>query len=253
MNPGIKKIFFVVGAQRSGTTYLYHMLDAHPEICMARPVSPEPKFFLSENATEHIVRYEKTFYSHADSRTRIFGEKSTSYCEYDSVAARIKSAYPASFIIFLLRNPVDRAISNYRFSVVNGFETRSLQEVFLQGKPPPKQISQTSANPFNYIDRGDYQKYIRRYLQHFESNKILILVLEKLTANQKAIQEIYRYLGVDDTFVPANLDKMTNLIEGDDYKRDREVEKKLSAVFEEKIRDLEKFLSLDLSLWKMAG
>jgi hypothetical protein len=78
-------------------------------------------------------------------------------------------------------------------------------------------------------------------------------VLEKLTASQKGIREIYRYLGVDDTFVPANLDKMTNLIEGYDYKRDEEVERRLSAVFEEKIRDLEKFLSLDLSLWKMAG
>jgi hypothetical protein len=38
--------FFIVGAQRSGTTYLYHLLSEHPSINMATPVWPEPKFFL---------------------------------------------------------------------------------------------------------------------------------------------------------------------------------------------------------------
>jgi len=40
-----KEHFFVVGAQRSGTTYLYNVLDEHPQIFMAKPVRPEPKFF----------------------------------------------------------------------------------------------------------------------------------------------------------------------------------------------------------------
>src|SRR5262245_35557105 len=38
--------FLIAGAPRSGTTWLYHLLDRHPQIYMARPVRPEPKFFL---------------------------------------------------------------------------------------------------------------------------------------------------------------------------------------------------------------
>ena len=38
--------FFIVGAQRSGSTYLYNLLDGHPDVCMAKHVRPEPKYFL---------------------------------------------------------------------------------------------------------------------------------------------------------------------------------------------------------------
>jgi len=251
VNHKIKKIFFIVGAQRSGTTYLYHMLDAHPEICMAKPVSPEPKYFLSKDAPDQLSLYERKFYAHADHRTRIFGEKSTSYYETDNVAARIKRAYPESVIVFLLRNPVDRAISNYHFSVMNGFETRSLREVFLKKTPPPRRPSHLSANPFRYIDRGDYLNYIRKYLQHFDQNKVLILVLENLANKAKTIQEVYRYLGVDDKYVPADLNERINPKEKNDFEDDDEVQRKLYTVFEDKIKALEEFLLLDLSIWKM--
>jgi hypothetical protein len=226
------------------------MLDAHPEVCMAKPVFPEPKYFLSKDAAERLSIYERKFYPHADQRTRIYGEKSTSYYETENVAARIKSAYPESIIVFLLRNPIDRAISNYRYSVMNGFETRSLGEAFVKKTPPPEQPSQLSTNPFRYIDRGDYLKYIQKYLRHFDQSKILILVLEHLAKNARAIQEVYRYLGVDDTFVPVDLNKMINPIEGNDFEDTDDVQRRLYSIFEDKVEELEKFLSMDLSIWK---
>ena len=41
----------VIGAQRSGTTYLHSMLEAHPDVAMAQPPRPEPKVFCSDEAT----------------------------------------------------------------------------------------------------------------------------------------------------------------------------------------------------------
>ncbi|MFC2163716.1 sulfotransferase [Acidobacteriota bacterium] len=240
----------MVGAQRSGTTYLYHMLDEHPEVCMAKPVFPEPKYFLSKNAPDQLSFYEEKFYAHADQRTLIFGEKSTSYYESHEVAARLKRAYPESAIVFMLRNPVDRAISNYRYSVMNGLETRSLREVFLKNNPPPGRPSHLSTDPFQYIDRSDYLKFIQKYLQHFNRSKVLILVLENLANNAKAIQEVYRYLEVDDKYIPADLSKIINPIEENDLEDDDEVQRKLYSVFEEKVQALEEYLAMDLSVWK---
>ena len=49
---------FIVGAQRSGSTYLYNLLDGHPEVSMIRPARPEPKFFLSQDS----ILQGKSFY-----------------------------------------------------------------------------------------------------------------------------------------------------------------------------------------------
>jgi hypothetical protein len=56
--------FFIVGAQRSGTTYLWHALNHHPEICMASPVRPEPKFFMQEELWKKGKDYyERAYFS----------------------------------------------------------------------------------------------------------------------------------------------------------------------------------------------
>jgi hypothetical protein len=115
-----KNQFFIVGAQRSGTTYLYNILDEHPEICMAQPVKPEPKYFLNKKLLDiNIDEYYKMYY-YENKKIKIYGEKSTSYYENEEVAKSIALTFPLTKIIFILANPVDRAISNYKFSVQNG-------------------------------------------------------------------------------------------------------------------------------------
>ena len=104
MNNRITDIFFIIGAQRGGTTYLYRVLDDHPEIYMAKPLKPEPKYFLSQDCQKNLDSYEKKYFDDAPRGTKIFGEKSTSYYENTSVAKRIKTAYPKSKIILILRN-----------------------------------------------------------------------------------------------------------------------------------------------------
>ena len=82
------RFFCIIGAQRSGSTYLYQVLDEHPEITMARPLRPEPKFFLDvaawKKGREH---YLARHFSDA-SPSAILGEKSTSYYERPVVAPR---------------------------------------------------------------------------------------------------------------------------------------------------------------------
>jgi len=123
------KNLFIIGAQRSGSTYLYKVLNCHPEVSMAQPVRPEPKFFLNELLVSKGKKfYEETYFSSHKLGARYFGEKSTSYIESTDAAMRIKKYYPDARILIILRDPVLRAYSNYRFSVVNKLEPLSFEQ-----------------------------------------------------------------------------------------------------------------------------
>ena len=82
--------FVIGGGQRCGTTWLYHLLDEHPQIYLAKPVRPEPKFFITEPAPgRNLDWYLKTWF--ADARDeRAVGEKSTAYLDNTEAAERMK-------------------------------------------------------------------------------------------------------------------------------------------------------------------
>lgn len=204
--------FFIAGAQRCGTTYLYHLLSQHPQIEMAEPVRPEPKFFLNDALyARGLDFYKKTFFPHANG-ARVRGEKSTSYIEYEKVAQRIASSLPAARIVFILRNPVERAISNYRFSVVHGFETLPLEEAFWQEeqRSASYDVSKVSASPFVYLRRGRYMDYIDRYLLHFPRHRIKVVLFEQIRASARPLAALYEFLGVDPVFVPHGIGRARN-------------------------------------------
>lgn len=178
--------FFIIGAQRSGTTSLYQALDAHHDIIMARPVQPEPKHFLVEGSDQPaaLATYESKFFS--DTSARWCGEKSTTYIERPDVAERIAVAYPSARIVVSLRAPLARAMSNHAFSTANGFETRPLVDGLTA--PPDMQaadgnvgsaLSNVSTSPFNYLGRSRYEQHLPVWLDRFDE-RVCVLVFEEL-------------------------------------------------------------------------
>src|SRR5690606_6151492 len=125
----------VIGGQRCGSTLLYQLLDDHPQILMAKPVRPEPKILLKETWPEEGKLFFNNYFK-ADyvEGIEFGGEKCTSYIEKPVVADRMLQVFPNCKVLAILRNPVERAISNYFFSVDNGYENRSLKEVFIEKK-----------------------------------------------------------------------------------------------------------------------
>src|SRR5262245_14449285 len=162
--------FFVVGAQRSGTTYLYYMLDEHPEIEMAKPIRPEPKFFMQDVFLESQPKDYERIYFGAKSDAQFRGEKTASYIESPLAAKRIAQWYPNAKILFLLREPIARAISNYHFSAANKLETLPLEEAIRTEEQRRENYDhdRISASPFAYLQRGIYIDYIRVYEQFFK-------------------------------------------------------------------------------------
>jgi hypothetical protein len=245
-----KDIAFIIGAQRSGTTYLYHILDQHPQICMAKPVKPEPKFFLNpQNNKLGIEYYLNKFYPERNDSHMLI-EKSTSYIEYKIAGLRIKDKFPKAKILVLLRNPVERAISNYFFSKYNGIENRSIEEVFIQNKVPYYDTLNTSVDPFNYISRGEYINYLKNYYAIFESSNIGIFIFEHLINNEIEVKKITDFLEIENFKYP----KPNEIFQKVNFSQNKS---KVSIKVYDKLYDhflpfnkkLENYLKIDLSVW----
>lgn len=242
---------FIIGAQRSGSTYLYHLLDEHPEIAMSRPVRPEPKFFLNDQLyAKGRAYYEDAYFSGHSKRTRYLGEKSTSYIESVVVANRIHQFYPDARILMILRNPVIRAYSNYKFSVAHQLENLSFEDAL---KAEPVRLAEasfsTSVNPYAYCKRGHYIDYIEAYLKIFDRSQLEILIFEDLVSNTESVQQLYRWLGIDDSFKPESLDKVVNAIP----QKDEDHSKAFSTLalgYQDSLKRLENLLGYRIETWR---
>lgn len=246
--------FFVVGAQRSGTTYLRRMLSDHPEIEMARLEVPEPKFFLEDDLySRGIEWYEKYCYESFGAKAR--GEKSTSYLESELAADRIVAAYPTAKIIAILRDPVDRALSNYYYSVSNGLETRPVEEALGQEDQVPPDTAWllpgkvVSASPFAYRARGRYVHGLRRYADRFGRDRIKVLILEETVGRLEQVAEIYQFLDVDRSFSPPSLHEVMNAGANVGVATNEKLKTDLLRHFSETNESLAREFDVDLSTW----
>jgi hypothetical protein len=244
--------FFVVGAQRSGTTYLYRALDEHPEIEMAKPVRPEPKFFLKSDLSGYThADYLRLFFD--QTRTpRIRGEKSTTYIESETAARQIAQWFPDTRLIFVLREPIARAVSNYHFSRNNSLETLPIEEAFWQEEQRREQYdhSKISASPFAYLKRGRYMDYLNIYRRYFERDQMIILIYESFAGQADALRELYARLGVDDQFVPDSLHQYINRSEDKvEINLSPELIAHMRAYFADSTTALEEFLGQPLTAW----
>lgn len=247
----MRKHFIIVGAQRSGTTYLYKMLEQHPDICLAKPVFPEPKYFLTNSKHElNINDYYSHFFEKDCSDCIVFGEKSTSYYEKEEAAAAIASIFPQAKILFLLRNPVDRALSNFFFTKQNGLETRKINEVFNREKPEPEfESHRYSVSPFDYLKRGEYSIFIDMYLGYFPEKQIKVFLFEELVKDPNVLAEICSFLAVNKSFIFNR----SNVVINRSSKVDvipKQVEYFLRKYYKNEVKKIESKLNRELACWK---
>jgi len=192
----LDKRAFIIGAQRSGSSYLAKTLATSSVLQFAQPTFPEPKFFLCRSNIERGRNYyDKTYFGeHAGDCIRI--EKSTSYLESPKAAARISDWFPNATIIAVLRNPIHRAISNYFFSKAHGFENLGIEDAFDMEERRLKQSDHpTSVSPFAYARRGQYAKDLEIWSSRFPRSQIRILLFEDMVASREPIAQLVEALG----------------------------------------------------------
>ncbi len=201
----------MIGGQRCGTTGLAALLDAHPQITMARPTRPEPKVFMSaEVASRGLGWYRSTYFAHATSET-LYGEKSTSYIEEPAAAGRAHEMLGEAEIVVQLRDPVQRAISNWRFSTQHGVEERPLDQAFEENLAGPRawDPEASSVSPFAYLERGRYAGYLEPWFETFPGH-LHVRFLEDHLSDPTSIRDLYAALGVDPDYLPEHGERRVN-------------------------------------------
>jgi hypothetical protein len=207
----VTRHLLVIGAQRCGTTYLARLLEAHPDIAMARPARPEPKVFLSPDILVNGRQwYVHTYFAHATSQL-VLAEKSTSYLEVPEAAARAREVLGEATIVVQLRDPVARAVSNWRFSTEHGLEERGLEEALEDDLVTTRDWdrSVTSVSPYAYLERGRYVGYLRPWFTAFPGN-VHVRFLEDVVTSRSSAADLYRAAGVDPGFEPSQQDNRVN-------------------------------------------
>jgi Sulfotransferase domain len=243
--------FFAVGAQRSGTTYLYYMLDEHPQIEMAKPMRPEPKFFMQDVFLEAQPEDYERIYFGSKPGVKFRGEKTASYIESPLAAERIARWYPDAKILFLLREPVARAISNYQFSASNGLETLSLDEAIRTEDQRREDYDhdKISASPYAYLKRGIYIDYIGVFEQFFKRDNLIILIYEEFVEQLASVQNLYATLGAATDFVPPSLNEDINVSEKAVINLMPDLEKFMVDYFADANAQLETYLGRKITAW----
>jgi hypothetical protein len=184
----------IPGAEKSGTTSLSYYLSAHPDIYI--PDEKELHFFDDpQNYKKGEAWYSARFKTwNGESAV---GECTPFYMYDPECVDRIKKAFPGIKLIFILRNPIDRAYSNYWHQVRGGKEFRSFEDALEMEK---SRIAKTRYHDltYSYLNKGFYAVQIERFLKHFSMDQILIVKFEDLKKEpQKVLNRIYGFLGIE--------------------------------------------------------
>ena len=178
---------------------------------MARPAVPEPKVFLSDaQAARGYEWYRESYFGHVTSEV-LLGEKSTSYIEDPTAPARVARVLGVTEIVVLLRDPVQRAVSNWRFSTDNDLEDRALETALRENLAGTKDWHRrsSSVSPYNYLERGRYVDYLPPWFAAFPSSTH-VLFSQPLMDDDGVLRGLFASLGVDPGFRPNNQGRVVN-------------------------------------------
>jgi hypothetical protein len=220
--------FFIVGAPKAGSTSLYNFLDQHPQVFMS-PIK-EPCYFASEVRTENFDdRYQryparqradlKTYLQNPVREKRFgcivsdwedylslfdgaanhqaVGEASVCYLYSPTAARNIAQRIPDARIIIVLRDPAERAYSQYLHCVANGYVRRPFRE-HIEASLASKEEKFGPLYPF--LECGMYYEQVNRYLAHFPRENILVCFYQDGHAG--ILAGVFRFLKLE----PLNLD-----------------------------------------------
>ena len=164
---------------------------------------PEPNFFFKSWEYEQGMDYYlNRWVNEVPDSAIAVGERSSSYLYGGTVVAeRIKLHLPHTRIIFVLRNPIERAWANYRFTVLEGLEDLSFDRALAVESDRTRTASGIWAEiqPHDYTGRGYYGKQLTNYLDCIDESQILVLRSEDLRdETDRQLKKVFSFLGLKD-------------------------------------------------------
>ncbi|WP_259134291.1 sulfotransferase family protein [Salinibacter ruber] len=183
---------FICGAPRAGTTTLYRALRQHPDVCMSQ--RKETGVFL-ENYDKGLDWLADNYLSHYEGES-VTGEATTGHMQHPPSARRMAETVPEARLAFILRDPVERVHSHYRFHRQSGQlgPEEDFSTLIRDESSEWRQIQ---------LDNGRYHKHLTRFESHFDRSQMKVLLLDDLKSDAPAVaNELYEFAGVDPSFEP---------------------------------------------------
>src|SRR5688572_16023025 len=161
--------FLIMGAHKSGTTALTYFLFQHPDIYIPKKkeihfFDNEPVFNHSNGSVDYEI-YHKEF--EVPPTVRLIGEATPIYMYWKPAARRIKQYNASIKMIFILRNPIDRAYAHYNWARDMEDETQTFPIALRLEKQRLLESLPLQNSIFSYVDRGYYARQIKRLLKYF--------------------------------------------------------------------------------------
>lgn len=230
--------FLGIGAQKAGTTWLYEQLKHHPQL--AFPLGKEAHFWNHPHDTTATARYLRQFAASAASA----GEITPAYAMLppDTIQA-IHACNPRLRLIYLIRNPIERAWSS---------ALMALQRAEMTLDEASDQWFIDHFHSAGSRRRGDYQTCLQTWRAVFAAEQLLVLRFEQIAAAPESLlNRCFQHLGVAEQ-EPEWLRRhgcRAKVFAGPNHPLRPNLKPELQALYREPIARLARYLDTDLNAW----
>lgn len=175
--------FLIVGFMKSGTTTVFHHITSHPGV--QEPKKKELHYF----TREYVADYDETLFGFEYSEQLNYDEKSEKLCgeaspSYIVAADRVAAFNPNAKIIFLLRDPVDRALSQFRWYREHNALSH-LESI----------LADQNIEEWPIVRDSTFAPYLSSYLERFSARNVLLVSFEEFKKSQnEAMKSIFQFL-----------------------------------------------------------
>ena len=205
--------FFLIGAPKAGTSALHAALAQHPNLYLS-PVK-EPKYYMCGDSPPPHYRGPGDAHSNqewvwqrqryldlfaAAPETSLRGESTPFYLYHRDARRRIAVDAPDARLVAVLRDPVDRAYSNWMHLWMDGLEPRG--DILEAVAREQERIDAGWAPFWHYRGLGMYGRQVKDLLDHFPREQLLLLRYRDLVdAPAVALEKVFGFLGVPSAVV----------------------------------------------------
>lgn len=199
--------FVVIGAMKSGTTTIHNLLSQNP--CISLPLGKEiPLFNKNAVSKEDFRRMLNTHYRKFEGKC--IGKVSPQYMAWEEESSRnLASLFPDVRLIAILRDPIERLLSHYAMCVALNLETRGIEGAVGSAHKIEYGRSYTYTPVNSYVAWSEYGRILRRYLDYFNREQLLVLDFDELCRNPiETYKKILAHIDVADQV--WNTDKVGN-------------------------------------------
>jgi hypothetical protein len=211
--------FIIAGVPKAGTTSLFYYLRQHPDVFL--PVRKELHYFsyeyLEKNSNgpgdkvilSSLCKTRKEYESHYKGvrDERMIGEVSPSYVYYSDVSERILAELGRIKIVIILRNPIQKAYSQYMHVVRDNLETLALYDALMA---EGERMRSGWSDIWLYAESSLYVRRVKKYISVFDARNVRIVIFDDLVETpQEVTRDLYEFLGVDPNF-PCRTERIYN-------------------------------------------